>query len=206
MCFSAQASFIASGVLGIIGLYSLNKASRKQIPLALVPTLFSVQQAFEGIVWLTYANPAYAMLNTISVYGFCFFAFAFWPFWVPLTALLMEKDVQRKKLLQLLLILGSGVASFLVFAVAKLGIGTTVSCSHIKYSVLIPGIFGDIGAVLYCIATIAPFLVSSIRWMPLFGFLTLCSVGVTYFFYYAFFTSVWCFFAAALSAIIVFII
>ncbi len=58
MCFSAQASFGASAVLGIMGIYALRKAKQQERFLAMVPLLFAIQQACEGIVWVTYANPS----------------------------------------------------------------------------------------------------------------------------------------------------
>ena len=203
MCFSAQASFGASAVLGIMGIYALHKAKLQERFLALIPLLFAIQQACEGIVWITYANPAHQLITTIATYSFCFFAFFFWPIWIPITVLKMETHSAKKPFLYLLLILGAAVSSILVFSMLTSGIHTTVSCSHIKYDIFLPGILETIGVVFYCLATILPLFISSKKWMPLFGILTLGSVAITYFFYTTYFASVWCFFAALLSGMII---
>lgn len=203
MCFSAQASFGASAVLGVMGVYALRKAKLQERFLAMVPLLFAIQQACEGIVWITYANPSYDLITAMATYGFCFFAYFFWPVWIPITVLKMETNSQKKPLLQFLLGLGIVVASVLIISTLAKGIQTTVSCSHIDYDIFLPGIVGTIGAFFYCIATIIPLFISSKKGLPLFGFLTLASVGITCIFYNAYFTSVWCFFAALLSSIII---
>ena len=203
MCFSAQASFGASAVLGIMGMYALRKTKQKEVFLALIPLLFGIQQFFEGIIWITYANPALHLTTLCATYGFCFFAFFFWPVWIPITILKMETHPQKVLFLQILLALGSFVASILAFTTIKNGIHPVVSCSHIEYDIFLPGLLGTCGAVIYCIATILPLFISSKKWMPLFGILTLGSVAITYFFYSTYFASVWCFFAALLSSMII---
>ncbi len=203
MCFSAQASFGASVVLGIMGMYALRKAKQKEVFLAVIPLLFGIQQFFEGIVWITYSNPALHLTTLCATYGFCFFAFFFWPVWIPITVLKMEPNSAKKPFLYLLLALGSTVSSILVFSMITAGVQLSVSCSHIKYDIFLPGILETIGAIFYCLATIIPLFISSKKWMPLFGILTLCSVAITYFFYSTYFASVWCFFAALLSSMII---
>ena len=203
MCFSAQASFGASAVLGVMGMYALRKAKQKDCFLALVPLFFGIQQFLEGVVWITYANPALQFTTLCATYGFCFFAFFFWPVWVPLTVLKMETNPRKVPFLQILLALGSFVASILAFAAIKNGIDPVVSCSHIQYDIFLPGLVGTLGAVVYCIATILPLFISSKKWLPLFGLCTLGSVGITWYFYTTYFASVWCFFAALLSSMII---
>jgi len=205
MCFSAQASFGASLVLGIMGLYALRKASKRNQFLAMVPVFFSIQQACEGVVWITYDTPSYALLTTLATYGFCFFAFFFWPIWIPATTLRMEISARRKAVLRGLLAIGGIVSLVLMFFMMQDGVQTTISCSHIKYDIFLPSIFGHAGAFFYCVATILPLFVSSTRWLSLFGALTVGSVGLSYFCYYTFFVSVWCFFAALLSSVIILI-
>ncbi len=206
MCFSAQASFGASAILGVMGAYALRKAKQNELFLALIPILFSIQQACEGIVWITYANPNYQLITTAATYSFCFFAFFFWPVWIPVTILKMETNPHKKLVLRALLFLGFFIASILVFTMLTNGIHTTVSCSHIEYTIFLPESLETIGAVFYCITTILPPLLSSRKWLPFFGLLTLGSVGITYFFYSTYFTSVWCFFAALLSSVIILIL
>ena len=54
MCFSATASFTAGSVLSAVGIATIMKAERKsEVPFAMIPLLFGVQQFIEGVVWLT---------------------------------------------------------------------------------------------------------------------------------------------------------
>ena len=52
MCFSAPASFIASGGLLALGGASLAVAKKEDKVLALIPFLFGIQQGLEGFQWL----------------------------------------------------------------------------------------------------------------------------------------------------------
>ena len=74
MCFSAEASFIASGGLAVAGGASLKVAKKEQRLIALIPLLFAIQQAIEGMQWL------YLYRGTSSLklaYAFLFFGFVF---------------------------------------------------------------------------------------------------------------------------------
>jgi hypothetical protein len=49
MCFSATASFIAGTTLSIIGIATIRNVERRsELPLALIPLLFGIQQLIEG--------------------------------------------------------------------------------------------------------------------------------------------------------------
>ena len=80
MCFSASASFIASGGLAALGGVSFVSAKKKDKVLAVIPIMFSIQQFCEGIQWL-YLNSG----SSSPVFGYLFLLFAFilWPIYVP---------------------------------------------------------------------------------------------------------------------------
>lgn len=203
MCFSAQASFVASGGLAILGMLSLKKVKRSNAyPFAVVPLLFAFQQACEGIVWLTLADPAYEALNNYAMYGFLFFAFFFWPIWIPYALITVETNTKRRNMLYGLLGIGFGISSALVWAVIQHGVAAEITCSHIKYAVEIPDTFHEWGVWIYTLATVVPFFVSNKRLAWIFGLLLLGSMLITAYAYTAYFTSVWCFFAALLSTAI----
>ena len=203
MCFSAQASFIASGVLSAIGLYSIRKARQKDQPLALVPLLFAFQQAAEGIIWITYTNPTYGTITRIATYVFCFFAYFVWPIWIPFATVSFESHYFRKKALWILLFLGALISGSLMYYIIQHGIILEISCSHIKYDIMTPYYYDYIGGIGYCLATIAPFFITNKKHIKVLGVLLLASVLISYYAYYTYFTSIWCFFAALLSSFIV---
>ena len=108
MCFSAEASFGASIVLGGVGILTIRKVQvRSQILFACIPFIFSFQQFSEGVLWLALHNKGFAFLQPIATYTFLIFAQIVWPTWVPLSILLLEKAVRRKNILYV--ILGFGI-------------------------------------------------------------------------------------------------
>lgn len=200
MCFSAQASFIASGTLLALGSYALKKVKNKtSLPLALTPVFFAIQQATEGFIWLGNTHENMAAFVPAATWLYLFFAFFFWPIWIPAVTLLLEKKMERKHILFFLLGVGYTVASTLAYATILSGAQPEISCSHIHYNVTLPEMLNFWGPLMYCLATIMPFFVSTRRYFWIFGIGLTISVVVTHFFYTAFFTSVWCFFSALLS-------
>ena len=54
MCFSATASFTAGAALTAVGGLTVHKSHGQiELPLALVPLLFGIQQLTEGVLWLS---------------------------------------------------------------------------------------------------------------------------------------------------------
>ena len=113
MCFSATASFSTSAALGIVGAITISKTKNERLkPLALIPWFFGLQQLFEGILWLHL--PGYAT-DTLAIFSkniFLFFAYIFWPIWIPFSMWVIEKNIKRKQLLSLLLGIGFALAVF----------------------------------------------------------------------------------------------
>lgn len=203
MCFSAQASFGASALLSIISILSIKKATKRTMyPLVCIPVFFALQQACEGVVWLTYDHPQFLIINKIAMYSFLFFAFFLWPIWISFALLCLEKRKKIKDIFLIIMGIGSTVASGLVWSIYFYGAQTTITCSHIAYDIAIPRYFYAWGIILYCIATIAPFFLSSKKEMWIFGGALFISVALTLYAYAAYFTSVWCFFAALLSTML----
>ena len=92
MCFSAGASFVASGGLAIVGVASLKVAKKEERIIALIPLAFALQQAIEGVQWLSLQSGCPSLPLG---YGFLFFAFIFWPVYVPLTVYLLDKKKRK---------------------------------------------------------------------------------------------------------------
>ena len=62
MCFSASASFVAGTGLCVVGVAALRQTvARSEIPLAMIPLLFGLQQLTEGVIWLTFHHEAPAL-------------------------------------------------------------------------------------------------------------------------------------------------
>ncbi len=203
MCFSATASFSAGVVLTAMGVASIRKSKTPaQIPFASIPLIFAVQQFSEGLLWMSLTNPALAHLQQASTYAFLFFAQIVWPFWVPFAVLKMEPVVKRKKIEQVLLVAGTMVAAYFIWCIFSFPVNGVIADYHIFYTFGYPPQITPWVSGVYAIATIGATLFSSIKKMWLFGLLVLLSYIVTVIFYFDYFVSVWCFFAAILSVYI----
>lgn len=204
MCFSASASFTASAALGIIGVKAVTSVrTKKYVPFAAIPLLFSVQQFLEGLVWLALQNEQLAFAIDPATYGYIFFAFIVWPCWIPYAMLQAADYNKQKKILRVLLAIGAIVATTLAYYVAAFGVTAQIDACHILYVHNIPELLTFWGSVGYLIATIIPFFVLGNKKMYAVGALIALAYAVSYYAYYTHLTSVWCFFAAIISLLVV---
>lgn len=207
MCFSAEASFGAGTILLGIGIASLYKAeSAPHKVLACIPLLFSIQQFDEGILWLSFTNAAYAHWRQLSTYFFLVFAQVIWPVFVPVTMLLLEKDPARKKVLQITTAAGILLAAYLIYCLFSYNVTAIVSNHHIRYGFASPYAHTWYSGLLYFIPTVLSPLVSTNRKLQLIGVVLLLSYLVARVFFGEYLVSVWCYFAAIISAIVLFVV
>src|ERR1035437_5824684 len=199
MCFSATASFIAGVSLTVLGVATVKKAERKaEIPFAMIPLLFGVQQIIEGMLWLSFRFDA-PLLNVIMTYVFTLFSHVLWPIFVPFSIGLMETVAWRKKVISAFQITGIAVGLYHLYVIVKFPVTSEVN-GHIVY---VSPYFNKVPVlVLYLAATCVGAFFSSHKIINIFGALALLLFMVAYWFYTVAFFSVWCFFAAILSVVI----
>ena len=207
MCFSASASFGVSAVLFIGGVVAIkNTKDFFQIPFASIPFLFSIQQFVEGLNWLSLTDSDYSNINSISTHVFLLFAQVVWPTLVPVSIWFIEKNENRKKVLGALSCLGLLVSSYLFYCLLNFKVESHVSGSHILYHLNFRHIGIRYSGAFYFIPTVLPAFISSIKRMPYFALTILLSFLVTKLYFEDFLISIWCYFAAALSILILWII
>lgn len=207
MCFSATASFSAAAVLGVTGIIALKKVKQpSQFMFGALPFLFAVQQTCEGLLWLTFMNRPDAHLVRVESYIFLFFAQFLWPFWLPLSFMLMEKDKRRKKILLLLAGVGILTSAMLGYRLIFCDITTQIKNHHIFYDIQSPQWIITTSSILYCIAIIIPPFVLKMKGSLFMAIMLLCSLLFSKLFFSEELISTWCFFAAILSAVIVYIL
>jgi len=200
MCFSLEASFIASATLAAIGTKTIQITRNKDYLLfSSIPVLFALQQFCEGILWALLSCRPESVWRIVFAHGFLFFAFLVWPIYIPLSLALPEKDKTRKALLYSLILLGITVSALSGFFMFYNGIDARILSCHIFYEITIPKILFPWNAAAYIVAVSVPFFVSSIKYTKYFGVILLISAFASYYIWYYWFTSVWCFFAALLS-------
>jgi len=203
MCFSANASFGASVVLGTIGVATIRKVKHPALfPFAAIPLLFAVQQASEGVLWIGLSDPSHASWRHFPVYIFLTFAQLIWPSWVPLSIMLLEKNKGRRTMLIILLLIGLSISIYLLFCLFWYSVSAEIQSGHIHYRLNFPLAFAPVSGVLYFIPTVVSLFVSSVRRMRYLALAILISFIGTKIFFDDYLISVWCFFAALLSLVV----
>ena len=190
MCYSASASFIASGGLALVGAASFRVATKKERALALIPIFFAIQQALEGIQWL-YLNQG--LVCRPAGYGFLFFALLLWPIYIP--AMVYMFDRTRRSVTRYFVAAGFFLVAWYVFLLLTTPLTVGVVGRHIFYNP--PGSFS--GALLYIGVICGVTILSSrcaIRWL---GVLCFSTALLAVFISLSTAASVWCFFAAVIS-------
>jgi hypothetical protein len=203
MCFSATASFLAAGVIGSMGIAAVIRAKEpRELPLAVIPILFAVQQGIEGLLWLYLPTAPEDSTSTFLTYAFLFFAEVLWPVYAPMTAWIIEPEPRRRGLMVLCVAVGVGVAGDLLWSILSNPHPASILDGHIVYASAPRHL--DVLSVAYLIATgVAP-IASSHRTVRALGAIILIGSAVAFAFYWEAFVSVWCFFAAAASGAILF--
>lgn len=200
MCFSATASFSAGAVLLAIGALTLKAARRPcEWPFAAIPLLFAIQQLIEGVIWLTFGADA-PLLNTVMTHAYSFFSHVLWPVYLPVAVLMIEPPGRRRRTLTALVLAGSAVGIYLLYVLVAFPVVSRPTGQHVEYDS--PHFFAAAVMTLYLVSTTVSPLLSTLRWVQVFGALALLSFGAAYYFYATWFISVWCFFAALLSTVI----
>ena len=200
MCFSATASFTAGTVLLGLGTLTLKSARRpRELPFAAIPLLFAIQQLSEGVIWLTFSYEA-PQVNAVMTHVYSFFSHVLWPVYVPVAVLLIEPPGWRRRALLVFVAAGVAVGAYLLYILVAFPVVSRPTGQHVEY--VSPHFFALAAMTLYLMSTTLSPLLSTHRIVKVFGVLALASFAAAYFFYATWFISVWCFFAALLSAVV----
>jgi len=200
MCFSASASFIAGTTLSAVGVAALrNTKTKNELPLAMIPLLFGIQQLTEGVIWLTFHYDA-PLLRLTMTYIYSGFSHVLWPIYVPFAMGVLETVRWRKNAIFAFLAAGIPVGLYLLYAIVSRPLIAEVIGKHIVYAS--PHFYLFPVMVLYLAATCVSCFFSSHGFVRLFGVLALLSFIAAYFAFVNAFVSIWCFFAAVLSLLI----
>ena len=176
MCFSATASFIAGGSLSALGVVTISKVKEPtEIPFAMIPLFFGVQQIIEGVIWLSFGNP---ILNMVMTYVFSMFSHVVWPVFIPLAVVLMERDQSRRKALYFFLLIGFLTGAYLLNFVIETPVTSEIVNNSIRYTS--PHFYPGFVLMLYLMATCVSCLVSSHRMVNLFGIALFASFVVAF--------------------------
>ena len=208
MCFSAGASFAVEGLLLPAGMYCLQSAIRKRpvyLPLALTPLAFGVQQICEGLVWLGLERSDEALVHTASLV-YLQFALFFWPFWIPLSILVLQSKWKNRLIIGAISLLGlvGGLALALPLVMNPDLVETSIAAHSIQYefaqSPALEWISWPIWQILYLAVVAVPILMADTKEVVVVGLVLILLAGLSHLLNALACISVWCFFAAVLSA------
>lgn len=170
--------------------------------MAATPLLFAFQQTMEGLLWLELPGAGETSFAVILTFTFLIFAEVFWPVYAPIAAMLVEPCKPRRTLMRVCLVVGTAVGVYLLWRISSQAFGAKLVDGHIVYTTgpSHPLILG----LAYLTATGIPLILSSRRTLVVLGTIILVGAAVAFVFYREALVSVWCFFAAAASLVILF--
>ena len=206
-----------------LGLYSTHLARSNQqpnyVPLALVPFFFGVQQLVEGLEWTALDQGRIEPLTTLAGLGFLFFAYCFWMVWIPWSAWSISRSTDSHGLqhrLRWVAIVSTvlGVAFYLPVLFDPPAVQPAVhSTGRLLYDVsnlhsIVHNFINTqpVGELLYWGFIVLPLLAVADKAVKLFGVLIFVSIFLTWLTYSATFNSVWCFYCAVLSIVVIWIV
>lgn len=201
MCFSATASFIASGVIGAVGVATLRHVREPRALLfASVPMLFAVHQFTEGWVWLGLDGRIGKLALDHVAFLFMLYAQGILPLLMPAAVALMEPPGWRRGAILALTGIGALVCVWDVSGLIFLPSRCYVDQNSIAYRNHMTGNFWI--SCLYVLATCGALLLSTHRVVRWYGAINVVALTITEIVKQYAFASVWCFYAAIMSVII----
>lgn len=207
MCFSATASFAAAGTTAIGGIVALASARRTSHRLlAVIPLSFALHQGAEGVIWLALTVERYAHWLRPAVFTFLLLGRVAWPIVVPLAFFAQEPQAERKRWLATLAAIGPLVSVALAIGLVAYPVSANAEGAHVQYRLDSPLPFRWVTDTAYAIVTVLPPLISTSRQSQVLGLLVLASLILSKLVFYEYAISVWCFFAAWCSLLIVLIV
>ena len=204
MCFSASASFAASGLTAVAGVAAFTGARRPAYRLlAGMPLFFALQQLAEGVLWLAAGGRVDPAWQAPAAFAFLLAARVLWPAWVPLMVRAVEEDPGRRRALSVLLALGVLESVLGGYALVAFPVTADIVGHHVRYGIEDPIHFRVPVDVLYYLVTVPPLFLSSHRMMRVIGLLMVAALILSRLLYHEYLISTWCFFAALISVLVV---
>jgi len=178
--------------------------------LASIPLLFGVQQFCEGLVWIGIDHDDGDMTRLASLF-FLFFAICFWLFWIPFSAMFLEKCKTMRCVFAIVAILGfaSGAAAYYPVLVRPDVLVTSVANHSIRYDITRSPTFESVPQGLWHLAYLSvvgfPLFLSSEKRLLGFNIALVLSAVLSHAYFWYAFDSMWCYFAAILSLYLAFL-
>lgn len=168
------------------------------MPLAAIPAIFGVQQLVEGALWL--GLPAHSPATHALTIAYLLFSHVLWPVYVPMAVWIIEPSAAHRRRIAFTLVAGAAISIFFLMIILLNPVSATIEGMHIQYHVPHPN--EEVAFALYAMAACVAPLLSSYKTVRLLGLAIAASMIASYIIYAMWFASVWCFFAAVVSAVV----
>jgi len=203
MCFSPQGDLVGGVAVMAIGVEACRrlKGRREYALVATVPLLLGAHQVDESLVWWGLQGHVPSSVGHAAMWAYLVVALVVLPVLAPLLVLRIEPEGRRRRRLVPFVALGAIVSSILLEAMLVGHPSARLGHLHLAYSIGLQHGIAVIG--LYIVATCGAMLLSSHRDVVWFGIANLVAVVVLARLCVDGFTSLWCAYAAVLSAAIV---
>ncbi|OMC24137.1 DUF6629 family protein [Mycobacterium colombiense] len=197
MCFSITADLVVGTALVPVAVATLREVKHwREVPFALLPTVFAVHQFIEAAVWPN--GVVSSGMANLAMRAYVFIALPLLPALVPWAILMLEPRGARLRVAPFAA-LGTVVSVYLAVVVLTEPVTVTKGPHALQYQTGVSD--GYVWAVLYVIAVIGPAVMSGYRSIVVFGLANLVGLIVVAILYTQAFASLWCIYAAALSVL-----
>lgn len=195
---------MAAATLGAIGTYSLARSPAPRATLfRAIPVLFAAHQLTEGFIWRAWTSRTSWRIDSWLVQLWLLVALAVWPAWMPLSCALLEPRSRRRELLVALAIAGAVFGAWLFGHARMQGPWSCVLRGHLYHAVQLARPMQPMVHLVYLLCVLAPLGISTAPGARRLGvaflaaWIACASIDRTTV------ISVWCFFAAWLSVLVV---
>lgn len=201
MCFSPEVDLVAGLAISAIGVDTLRRIDHpNERPLAALPLIFGLHQVVEAVVWWGVDGCVGEGLFSWSTWFYLLVAFGLLPWFVPLAVRRIEPRTGRQQLMTGLAIVGAFVSVYLMQAVARGPVEVTDAGFHLHYAV--PLRYGGHAIAVYVAATCGSLLLSSDRYVAIYGAVNLAVIVGLSVLLFTGVISLWCVWAAVTSVAI----
>ncbi|MDQ8045998.1 MAG: DUF6629 family protein [Solirubrobacteraceae bacterium] len=201
MCFSPTADFVAAAALTPLAVATLRAApTRRHLAIAALPAIFATHQFIEGFVWLGAQHSVSRGTFEAAIHLYLVIAQVLLPVFVPIAVMLTEPDKARRWLMAAGLGIGIASAARFGWIIFAHDVGARPEDHTMVYDTDVN--IGMWATITYVIATCATTLVSSRRFVVALGVANLIGLGLAAAIRYDAVTSVWCVYAAFVSALV----
>lgn len=199
MCFSPEVDVVAGITIAAIGVDTVRQVELpRQRAIAALPLIFGIHQISESFVWWGLDGRIATPIGSLFTGVYLALAFGLLPWFVPWATRRLELDPTRRAAMAALVVVGASVSAILTWAVVAAPVAVVDGGHYLSYRPQLT--MGGYLAAAYVVTTCGALLLSSDRYLVLFGAVNLLAVSVLALFLMSGVISLWCAWAAVTSA------